>query len=298
MIMKKLFIACAVVLAAVSCAQKPAEPVKKDMAIQLYSVRSLIGKPELYQQNQARVFKAIADAGFTAVEAASYNNGKFYGVAPEQYKADLEAAGLKSFSSHTGHNLSLEEVESGDFTESLNWWKEAIPAHKAAGMSVICIPSLRMPKTLAELQLVCDYFNAVGKLCADEGILFGYHSHSFEYEKIEDQVMFDYMLQHTDPQYVFFEMDVYWAVYGRVSPVDYFKTYPGRFKVLHIKDAKEIGQSGFVGFDAIFNNFDVAGTKAYVVEIERYSYEDVLQSMKESADYLLAADFVKPSYAE
>ena len=298
--MRKLFIICAVALAAVSCATTttPAEPVKKDMAIQLYSVRSLIGKPELYQQNQAKVLKAIADAGFTAVEAASYNDGKFYGVTPEQYKADVEAAGLKSYSSHTGHNLSDEEFKSGDFTESLNWWKEAIPAHKAAGMSVICIPAMRVPKTLAELQLVCDYFNAVGKLCAEQGILFGYHSHSFEYEKIEDQVMLDYMIQHTDPQYVFFEMDVYWAVYGRVSPVDYFKTYPGRFKVLHIKDAKEIGQSGFVGFDAIFNNFDVAGAKAYVVEIERYSYDDVLQSMKESADYLLAADFVKPSYAD
>lgn len=295
--MKKLFIICAVALAAVSCA-KTAEPVKKDMAIQLYSVRSLIGRPELYQQNQATVLKAIADAGFTAVEAASYNDGKFYGVTPEQYKADVEAAGLKSYSSHTGHNLSAEELESGDFTESLNWWKEAIPAHKAAGMSVICIPSIRRPETLAQLQVICDYFNAVGKLCAEEGILFGYHSHSFEFEKIEDQVMYDYMLQHTDPQYVFFEMDVYWAVYGRVSPVDYFKTYPGRFKVLHIKDAKEIGQSGFVGFDAIFKNFDVAGAKAFVVEIERYSYEDVLQSMKESADYLLAADFVKPTYAE
>lgn len=34
--------------------------------------------------------------------------------------------------------------------------------------------------------------------------------------------MMDYLLQHTDPEYVFFEMDVYWVVRGQNSPVDYF----------------------------------------------------------------------------
>ena len=272
------------------------KPVAKDMSIQLYSVRELIGNPDLYQKNHEATFKAIAEAGFTTVEAASYNDGKFYGVAPEQYKADLEAAGLKSYSSHTNHGLSNEELESGDFTESLNWWKEAIPYHKAAGMTAIVIPSMRRCQTLQELQVYCDYYNAVGKLCAEEGILFGYHSHSFEYEKVEGEVMYDYMLQHTDPQYVFFQMDVYWAVIGRVSPVNYFKKYPGRFKVLHIKDDKEVGQSGMVGFDAIFNNLDIAGTEGYVVEMEGSSYGDILRTVRESAQYLLDADFVKPSY--
>ncbi len=294
--MKKLFFVFAIAILAVSCA-KTEEKVAKDMSIQLYSVRSLIGKPELYAQNQATVLKAIADFGYTSVEAASYNDGMFYGVAPEQYKADLEAAGLRSFSSHTSHGLTPEQLESGDFSEALDWWKVAIPAHKAAGISTIVVPSIRKPETIAQLQVICDYFNAIGKLCAEEGIQFGYHNHSFEFEKIEDQVMYDYMIQNTDPQYVFFEMDVYWTVYGHQAPVEYFKTYPGRFKVLHIKDAKEIGASGFVGFDAIYNNMDVAGAKAYVIEVERYSYEDVLQSIKESADYLLNADFVKPCYA-
>ena len=108
--------------------------------------------------------------------------------------------------------------------------------------------------------------------------------------------MYDYMLSHTDPAYVFFEMDVYWTVIADASPVEYFKKYPGRFKILHIKDEKEIGQSGMVGFDAIFNNTEVAGVENIVVEVERYSYEDVERSMKESIDYLEAAPFVPVSY--
>ena len=83
--------------------------------------------------------------------------------------------------------------------------------------------------------------------------------------------MLDYMIENTNPEYVFFQMDVYWIVRGQHSPVDYFNKYPGRFTVLHIKDDKEIGDSGMVGFDAIFRNAKVAGVKHIVAEIEGYS---------------------------
>ena len=80
--------------------------------------------------------------------------------------------------------------------------------------------------------------------------------------------MMDYLISHTAPEKVFFQMDVYWAVVGGASPVEYFKKYRGRFEMLHIKDKYEIGQSGMVGFEAIYNNFNIAGTKEYVVELE------------------------------
>ena len=73
--------------------------------------------------------------------------------------------------------------------------------------------------------------------------------------------------------------------------MDYFNKYPGRFKILHIKDEREIGQSGMVGFDAIFRNVQKAGTQDIVAEIERYSGE-VLQSVRQSFDYLNQAEFV------
>ncbi|MDY4554778.1 MAG: sugar phosphate isomerase/epimerase, partial [Prevotella sp.] len=109
-------------------------------------------------------------------------------------------------------------------------------------------------------------------------------------------VMEDYMIKHTDPNYLFFQMDVYWAVRGQVSPVAYFKKYPGRFTLLHIKDDNEIGQSGMVGFDAIFNNFDVAGAKGWVLELEHASTPDIMKGMKESIEYIKNAKFVKASY--
>lgn len=271
---------------------------KKEIGIQLYSVRSLIGSFGHDQQDYKPVLKMLSDMGYTSVEAASYKDGKFYGKAPEEFRRDVEAVGMKVLSSHCSKNLTKEEIASGDFAESLAWWDECIAAHKAAGMEYIVTPYLAVPKTLKELEAYCNYFNEIGKRCNAAGIKYGYHNHAHEFQKVEDQeVMLDYMLQNTDPENVFFEMDVYWTVIGKASPVDYFEKYPGRFKMLHIKDNREIGQSGMVGFDAIFANAATAGVENIIVEVERYSY-DVPKSIELSIEYLQNAPFVKASYSK
>ena len=272
--------------------------VEKEMNIQLYSARDLIGSAEDYAANHERVLKALADMGYSGVEAAHYGDGKFYGVSPEQFKADVEAAGLKVVSSHTGHGLSDEELATGNISEALAWWDEALPAHKAAGMEYVVVPHIGQPNTLKELQVICDYFNAVGKKCKDLGMKFGYHNHAFEMEEIEGKVQIEYMIENTDPELVFYQIDVYWAVYGHYSPADLFNKYPGRFALLHIKDKKEIGQSGMVGFDAVFGNAEVAGLEGYVVEVEGCRNEAALDGIRVSADYLRKAPFVKASYGK
>ena len=292
--------ACSAFLLASCCSaeQKECCPAEKEMAIQLYSARDLIGNAEKYAANHEQVLKALAEMGYTSVEAANFGDGKFYGVAPEQFKADVEAAGMKVMSSHTGRRLSAQELATGDISESLAWWDEALPAHKAAGMEYVVIPSIGKPATLKELQVICDYFNAVGKKCNEMGMKFGYHNHSYEMETVEDKIMIEYLLENTDPALVFYQVDVYWAVYGHYSPADLFNKYPGRFTLLHIKDKKEIGQSGMVGFDAVFGNAEVAGMEGYVVEVEGCRNEAALEGIRVSADYLRKAPFVKTSYGK
>ncbi len=290
-----LSLAVLAMVAIPSCAPKEAAPVKKDMCVQMYSARSILN-----HDNYADILKEIAAMGYTAVEAASYDgdNGLIYGDTPEVFKQKVEAAGMKVLSAHVSRGLSREELDSGDLTAALAWWDKCIEVHKKAGMEYIVTPWMGLQENLKDLQVYCDYLNEVGRRCKAAGIKYGYHNHAYEFEKVEDQVMYDYMLQHTDPDLVFFQMDVYWAVIGKASPVDYFKRYPGRFKMLHIKDEWEVGQSGMVGFDAIFKNAELAGLENFVVEIERYSYEDIRKSFVESADYLLNAPFVKATYAK
>ncbi len=272
------------------------------VGIQLYSARDLLDPPEKYAANHETVLKQFSKMGYNCVETASYSDGKIYGLTPEEFKADCASAGLVPLSTHVSRNLTVEEFAAGKPSEeTLRWWEDCISAHKAAGMKFIVTPWVyfensgsSVPKTLAELKIYCDYLNTVGKMVSDAGMEYGYHNHSHEFSEVEGEVMYDYMLSHTNPEYVFFEMDVYWTVIGNSSPVDYFKKYPGRFKLLHIKDEREIGQSGMVGFDAIFANAKTAGTKAVIIEVERYSYpDDVMRSIRESADYLRKSRYTK-----
>jgi len=266
---------------------------KKEIGLQLYSVREEISKNPNFDQ----ILQKIAALGYTGVEAAGYNDGKLYNLSPQEFKAKVEKAGMKVLSSHATKTLSAQELASGDFSESLKWWDQCIATHKAAGMKYIVTPWMDVPKTLKDLETQCRYLDAVGAKCREQGLLYGYHNHAHEFKKVEDKVMYDYMLEHTNPENVFFEMDVYWAVIGDVSPVDYFNKYAGRFKALHIKDHREIGQSGMVGFDAIFNNVKTGGLKYLFVELEE-THNDIYTGLEQSIDYLKRAPFVKASYSK
>ena len=295
--MKKIFSYAMLLLLALSMSGTM-DAKKKEIAFQMYSVRELIGDPGKYAQNHVDVLKKLGQMGYTGIEAANYGDGKLYGVTPEQFKSDLEAAGLAPISSHVGHNLNDEELKSGNFDGALQWWKQCIDAHKRAGMQYIVNPGVNYPKNLQEADVICKYLNKVGEMVNAAGMKFGYHNHSHEFGKVENKVWYDYMVEHTDADKVFFEMDVYWAVRGQVSPVEYFNRYPGRFTMLHIKDHREVGQSGMVGFDAIFNNVEKAGMKNMVVELEGCNAPTILEGMKASVDYLLNAKFIKASYSK
>lgn len=254
------------------------QAAKKDVFLQLYSLRTDIAK-DFYN-----TLDKVAKMGYTGVEAANYADGKFYGLTPEQFKREIENRKMIVLSSHVGKGLN-EDVSTTNWDEVWRWWDEAILAHKNAGMKYVVTPWMPKVKRLSDLKVYCEYYNKIGEKCNAAGLRFGYHNHSFEFEKVENEIMYDYMLKNTDPQKVFFQMDVYWVVRGGQSPVDYFNKYPGRFELLHLKDHRELGQSGMVGFDAIFNNVSKAGTKHFVVEVENYTVEP-FKSVEESIKYL------------
>lgn len=272
--------------------KKEAEEVKKnkDIYLQLYSLRDDI------KADYAGTIAKVAEMGYTGVEAAGYNDGKFYGLEPADFKKSIEDAGLKVLSSHAGRPLA-ENTADTNWDETWAWWDTAIQAHKDAGMKYLVVAWIPTPKTLVDLQAYCDYFNQIGEKCNAAGIRFGYHNHNFEFTEVEGELMYDYMLNNTDPSKVFYQMDVYWVMEGGKNPVDYFNNYSGRFEVLHIKDETELGRSGKMNFEDIFNNIDKSGAKYLVVEVERYTGTPV-EGVQESFNFLNDATYVKDSYAK
>jgi sugar phosphate isomerase/epimerase len=288
-------------LLAVSCCPgKKTGEEKKNIGLQMYSLRGPIGDEAIGIDS---VITAVGQMGYKYVENYGYNSvdGSTYGLSPEELKTKLKAAGLDVLSTHVRRDLPAENTEAAR-AELWAWWDKCIADHRTMGAKYIVMPSMPTPETLEGLQAWCDYYNAIGEKCQSAGLKFGYHNHSYEFEKKYETAngnisLYDYMVQHTDPNLVFFQLDVYWAIAGRRAPVELFEQYPGRFEVLHIKDSKELGQSGFVGFDAIFNHISTAKTKYLIVEVERYNIPPI-ESVKESLNYLNNADFVKADYAE
>ena len=257
---------------------------QKEIGLQLWSLRDDMKK------DVPATIQKVGEMGFSFIEAAGYSNGKFYGMEPLDFKKLLNGNGLAFVSSHTGK--ALPDADKWDAT--MLWWDECIDAHAKAGVQYLVQPFMDAKGygSLEDLKRYCDYFNAIGEKCREKGIRFGYHNHDREFEEVDGVVRYDYMLGNTDPEKVFFQLDLYWIMKGEKVATDYFNNYPGRFVLWHIKDEKELGQSGIMDFASSFNAAKQAGMEHYIIEVERYNFTP-LESVKKSIDFLLQAEYVK-----
>lgn len=257
----------------------------KNIGLQLYSLRDYIGKEGIQ-----KTLELVAKMGYTSLETASYNDGKIYDLEPLDFKKRVEDLGMKVVSAHLGQAYSKEKD-----AEVMAWWDKAIETHQAAGAKFMIQPWMDVNEktTLDDLKLYCDYFSAVGAKAKAAGIIFGYHNHNFEFKKIDDQLIYDFLLDNVDKENVTFEMDVYWVQKGGANPIEYLKNRPQQFKAIHIKDETEIGASGEINFEAIFNQMEANNIKDWFVEVERYTNDDPVASVQQSYDFLNQATFVK-----
>lgn len=275
----------AFLLSGLSSCKQTQKKQEKYIGLQLWSVRDHM------KDDVKGTIEAVGKIGYKFIEAAGYADGKFYGMEPTAFADLVKANGMDFLSSHTGQAVP----DSTNRDEVMAWWDQCIAAHKAAGVKYIVQPFMDNVgyESIEGVQRYCDYFNAVGEKCNAAGIRFGYHNHDAEFKDIDGQIIYDYMLQHTDPAKVFFEMDLYWIMEGGKNPVDYFNQYPGRFLFWHVKDKTELGgDDSVMDFKPIFADAETAGMKYIVVEVEEYNF-DPLKSVEKSLNFLNNAPYVK-----
>ena len=261
--MKKFF--CVVVISVLtllvtspilSGAAKP----KKHLGIATYSVKGL-------ESDIEGSFKALADDGYVVMEISNYNTGKgtVAGYKPADYAALAKKYGLDIISSHARAKFDVKDVEG-----TLAAWGKVFDDHKAMGCKYVVFPMNTWARTEESLKSECELMNKIGEEANKRGIKFGYHNHNFEFATIPNtsQMFEDFLIANTDPDKVFFQMDVYWITVGGQDPVAYLMKYPNRFKVLHIKDDYVIGESGTINYKAIFKQFYKNGNKDWFVEME------------------------------
>ncbi len=244
----------------------------------LYTLRDTMGKDPM------AVLQEVAADGYAYIEAAGYDNGKFYGMTPAEFKSALDEVGLTPMSTHM----------SGMTRE--NATQQAEDA-KAAGFQYVVIPvppeglftfdpatrTLGMKGTIADAS---DMINEIAAKASAEGVKVLYHNHDFEYkESAEGIVPIDYFLENSNPDELNFQMDLYWVTKAGADPVEYFEKYPGRFKSWHVKDMDDQGRfapvgTGSIDFARILAAKDQSGMEFYLVEQDMTFDETPMEAIK------------------
>ncbi|MGC1524295.1 MAG: sugar phosphate isomerase/epimerase [Steroidobacteraceae bacterium] len=260
--------------------------------IQLYTVK------EAMQENPAGTLKKLREIGFREVESAGF--GK---LSAKQFRGLLDEAGLACPSAHLSfdmgnlgaafddaHALGAAYATSGSLPPILTG------AKPTAGQ-----PARSM--SLEEAKRTAELISRIGAAAKKAGLQYVYHNHDFEFADQGGSIGYDVLLRETDADLVKFEIDCGWMIFAGRNPIDYFKKYPNRFPMIHVKDflpahdngtlagkapmlGAELGH-GVVDYKPIFAAAKAQGLKHYFVEQEGpFSRMTPLQAAQVDYDYL------------
>jgi sugar phosphate isomerase/epimerase len=257
-----------------------AEPYGKPIGLQLYTLRDQLEK------DVSGTLKQVAAIGYRDVEIYS-----LYGKAPKEFSQILKDSGITASS---GHYL-LPSLKT-------NWEKQLEDA-KTLGLRymVLAILDAKDRQSFDDFKRLAELLNKTGEATKKAGLQFCYHNHNFEFTKYGDTTAYEYLLQTLDPNLVKFEMDCFWVTHAGQDPAAYFKKYPGRFPLLHIKDMKDkpaptqeldakmglfapVGH-GTIDWTRIFKAAREGGMEHYYVE-QDYCEQPPLEAVKMSYAFL------------
>lgn len=243
------------------------------IGLQLYTVRRAAAK------DLAGTLAKVARIGYKEVELAG-----LYNHSAAEVHDMLVKNGLTSPSSH----LAITAIE-GDAATT---FADA----KTLGHQWLTVPSLPEGKrdTVDDWKAVAKRFNAAAAPVKAAGFRFAYHNHNAELRNLGGGTTpLDVLVSETDPSLVSFEMDLYWVVNGGGDPLAFLAKYPGRFKMLHVKDSlgpehkmMDVG-AGSIDFKTIFAR--AKGVEHYFVEHDQPA--DEFASIAASYKYLANLEF-------
>jgi len=198
------------------------EAAAQEIGIQMGTMR------KLYAQGMPAVLARIHELGITELEG-----GAGRGMDRDTFKKMLKDYGLKMVA--TGG--SFDRLENKDSLA-----KVIANAKDLGAEYVICywIPHDGDNFTFADAKKGVEVFNAAGKTMKENGITLSYHAHGYEFREYPEGkgTLFEYLMNNTNPDYVTFQMDVFWMKNPGQDPVALLKKYPTRWKSLHLKDRR------------------------------------------------------------
>jgi sugar phosphate isomerase/epimerase len=170
--------------------------------------------------------------GITEVETAGTGN-----LSVEEFAQQLKAHGLTAVGAHIGYDVLTKDLAG------------AIKTAKTLGVKYVItawIPH-QGAFTAAMARTAAADFNKWGEAFKAEGISYGFHEHGYEFVALPAEggkTPFDILVTETKPEFVTFEMDVFWVFHAGVDPAALLKKYPNRWSLLHVKDIRKGAVTG------------------------------------------------------
>jgi sugar phosphate isomerase/epimerase len=244
----------------------------------------------MYSQGMPATLAKIKELGITELEGGAGRSAD-----RETFKQLLKDNGLKVIAAG---GASFERIQHKDSIQKI-----VSSAKDLGAQYVVCywIPHDGDNFTFADMKKAVDVFNSAGKMFKENGLGFWYHPHGYEFREYEGGkgTLFEYMMDNTNPEYVNFQMDVFWMKNPGQDPVALLKKYPTRWKSLHLKD-RRIGTpnnpngrqdketnvvlgTGDVGIAEIMKTAKQLGIKHYFIEDES---SRALEQVPQSVAYL------------
>jgi sugar phosphate isomerase/epimerase len=219
----------------------------------------------------------IGDAGYAEIEPA-YDYG---GKSPQEFRALADQNGLRVIGSH--HNPY-------DFRGEL----AAVTLDRAVvlGQEYVGVSYMDGPQTADGYRAMAAEMNRWGEMTRERGLRWYAHLHDNEFavDPSTGERLFDIWLAETDPELVWFEMDLYWILRAGVDPRPYLDAYEARFPLLHLKDGTptagietDLGQ-GTVDFPDILSHLRHLGSHHFVIERDQQPHPT--ETANVSYDYL------------
>jgi sugar phosphate isomerase/epimerase len=253
----------------------PARDTIDKIGLQLYTVRREM------EVSVERTLYEVGRIGYKEVEFAGYFNRP-----PRAIRQLLDRNGLKSPAAHT----SLDVLRTG--------WYRTLNEASEMGQKWLVVPSLAEAdrNSLDAVKRTAELLNRSGQDAKTYKVKVAYHNHDFEFREVEGKRILDVLLEETDPELVEFEMDLYWITKAGADPFDYFRRFPKRFPLVHVKDSggapehqmTEVGR-GTIDFAKLFAEQEQAGMKHFFVEHDNPT--DPLTSVRTSYRYLDSLEF-------
>lgn len=239
--------------------------------VQLYSFREAMAK------DPKGTLEKIASLGIKEIETARSQKGHYYGLKPIEMKNVCEGLGMRLKSGHVHLDANFDQTI-----------EEAV----ASGQEyLICSSMPSKGQTVDNYKKVADEFNKAGEACNKVGVKFGYHNHEYEFESENGMVLYDVLMNHTQPNLVHMELDLGWVIVAGKNPLDYFEKYPGRFPLWHLKDmnmekkeSTELGKGG-LDVERMMEHKKLSGVDHIFIEQEEYA-STPFESMEHNMDYL------------